>query len=68
MYALHVLDTTRQLADFIREGQSQNDSLVVFVFRLPIFAIFAAIFRWLFVVVAVATALFELVLLNRPAC
>ena len=27
MYALHVLDTTRQLADFIREGQSQNESL-----------------------------------------
>ena len=26
MYALHVLDT-RQLADFIREGQSQNESL-----------------------------------------
>ena len=65
MYALHVLDTTRQLADFIREGQSQNDSLVVFVLR---FCRFFAIFRWLFVVVAVATALFELVLLNRPAC
>ena len=61
MYALHVLDT-RQLADFIREGQSQNDSLVVFVFDCRFFdlLLFAA-FSLAFVVVAVATALFELV-------
>ena len=70
MYALHVLDT-RQLADFIREGQSQNESLsgLFSDCRFCDFCCFLLLFAGFgFVVVAVATALVELVLLNRPAC
>ena len=68
MYALHVLDT-RQLADFIREGQSQNESLSG-LFSDCRFCDFPLLFRCFFAGFLLLSLLQLLFLswLREPAC